>query len=221
MDVHTIVLTNGRGACLARMMESYETYVGTPSGTIVDDSGDSNYREYLERDYPGWRIAPVADEACGYSAAMQKVWSIAAEHEYVFLIEDDFVFQRAVSPGLLAEILDKNPHLFQFVLVRQPWFPHEVAAGSLLASIEGMGFPLNLTGTNGNSYLTHLRGWSTNPTVFRGSDWVRDRPWPEGEGSEYRFGLNLVQDEPGRLFAYWGDGSEYVEHIGQRTGFGH
>jgi hypothetical protein len=202
------------------MMASYNQVAGAVAGTIIDDSGDSEYRQYLFETYPDWQVYAVADAAAGYWPAMKCVWAIASQHEFVFFVEDDFVFTRPVSLHSLQSFLERNPTLAQVVLLRQPWFPNEIEAGGVVNALAKRGeYVISRSDMEGDTWIQHLATWSGNPTLFRGADWVRHHPWPGGEGSEYRFGRELVSQ--GYSFAYWGDGTEYVEHIGQRTGFGH
>jgi len=220
MAPHTIVLTNGRKDCLEQMFASYEKNVaGAAPGTIVDDSGDPGYRQYLSQTYRDWQVYAVADRAAGYSTAMQRVWALASQHLNVFLVEDDFVFTRPVDLSWLQGLLDTEQHLSQVVLLRQPWFPNEIEAGGLIQALQARGEDVT-PNTNGTDvWFEHQATWSSNPTVFRGGAWVRQHPWPSGEGSEYRFGRQLVSED--YYFAYYGDDIEFVEHIGQRSGFGH
>lgn len=225
MRAYPIVLTNGRGDCLLKMMDSFRSkvYGCEVAGTIVDDSGDYEYRRWLRTEFPLWAVRPVRFNAAGYSAAMQTVWDESYTQRHVFLIEDDFVFTRPVFLADLISVLCARPYLAQLVLLRQAWFPNEIQHGGLIPALEAQGRVMNPVKSphTHSQWIEHTATWSSNPTVFRGGNWVLDHPWPSGEGSEYRFGQDLFQAEPSTRVAYWGNGTEYVEHIGQRTGFGH
>jgi len=184
---------------------------------IFDDSGDPEYRAWLQKTYSGTLFRFVGDEARGYNAAMRLIWQVAEGFDHVFMVEDDFLFKKPVNLQEMADGLRHFPEVAQFVLLRQPWFGNEVAVGGLLPALEAMGNPL----WRGSAWIEHRATWSTNPTLFRGGDWVKEHPWPIGEGSEYRFGQELFSSEPRTVCAYWGDGTEYVEHIGERKGFGY
>lgn len=222
MSTLVVYLTNGRKACLLESMETLPGHLTLPADPhllIVDDSGDPEYRKFL-RDRFGevWEISEVGGAAQGYSAAVQHIWRKAEAYDFVFLIEDDFLFERPVNLQDLATSLRHCPEVAQFVLLRQSWFGNEVEAGGLLPALERMGHKLTHVGTN---WIEHRATWSTNPTLFRGGNWVKNHPWPSGEGSEYRFGQSLFLTEPKTVCAYWGDGTEYVRHIGERKGFGY
>jgi len=223
-----VFLTNGRSECLAEAVYSRSMKVAVPGEAdflIVDDSGDPKYREWLSAHFT-YRKWWVGYNAQGYDAAMREIWWLAADYDYVFLIEDDFVFNQEVDLGDMIEILRTHPHMAQLVLLRQAWFGNEVQAGGLIPALQAMGHRFEHFGDAGclhgsPSWLEHRATWSTNPTLFRGREWVLDHPWPVGEGSEYRFGQSLFQTEPETVCAYWGDGSVYVTHQGERKGFGY
>lgn len=215
--VHPIILTNGRAGCLQAMVQSLSHVRDLSRGSIVDDSGDPGYRQILRAVLPGWQIYSHR-EPQGYTDSMQDVWAIAARHDYVFLIEDDFIFERDFRLRQMADVLERTPHLVQVVLLRQAWFPNEIGAGGLIPALEEIGHRF----TGSYSWVEHRACWSTNPTVFRGGQWALEHPWPAVESSEWVFGQTLFSDEPDTFCAYWGDGkTPWVHHIGERTGFGY
>lgn len=223
MSTLVVFLTNGRRECLHNAVLSREYRVMVPGDAdfvVVDDSGDPEYREWLRSRYSGGMYW-VGKNAQGYDAAMREVWWLAEGYDHVFLIEDDFMFNQRVDLGDMIRVLDENQDVAQLVLLRQAWFGNEVQAGGLIPALEAMGHSFTLRGTLDHTYIAHRATWSTNPTLFRGRQWVLDHPWPVGEGSEYRFGQNLFQTEPETVCAYWGDGTEYVTHAGERKGFGY
>ena len=63
MITPTIVLTNGRRDCIAQSIPSIQAHLlNAGPMTIVDDSGDAAYREWLSLLAPFARVVPVADE---------------------------------------------------------------------------------------------------------------------------------------------------------------
>jgi len=201
------------------MASSLVNVVDIRYGLIVDDSGSPDYREWLRQQMPGWTVTAVdQDSPAGYSAAMRYVWSLAAGYDFVFLIEDDFVFEQPVFVSALVEVLIENPHLAQLVLLRQPWFQNEIDHGGLLEAIEARGVEL----LRRPEWVEQRATWSCNPTVFRGGQWILNHPWPSGAGSEYRFGQELFKSEPSTVSAWYGVGkTPWVRHVGGRSGFGH
>ena len=218
------VLTNGRQDCITQMMASFEANVSMDhrfaTYVIFDDSGDPEYRQWLAEAYPEWIVQYVGRDAQGYNAAMQTIWRAAEAYGHVFMVEDDFLFTCEINVADMLDVLD-TMGLEQIVLLRQAWFGNEVAAGGLLPALEAMGHSLQRLTNLAYPIIRHRAGWSTNPNVFRGGSWVRGHPWPRGEGSEYRFGQSLFHTDPSAYVAYWGDGTEYVRHIGERKGFGY
>lgn len=215
---YPIILTNGRKDCFEQMAQSLSLVLDLGQGLIVDDSGNPEYAEWLRSRMPGWGVRTTPGYPDGYAGAMQEVWRYAARYEHVFLIEDDFVFQRPMFTEGLVELLDTHPHIAQFILLRQPWFGNEIASGGLLEAMVDRGEVLDYK----PEWVEQRVTWSSNPTVFRGANWVLAHPWPSGEGSEFRFGQRLFTDEPGTVSAYYGDGkTPWVRHVGERSGFGY
>jgi len=220
-----VFLTNGRRECLEKALASFDEKV-TPAPDVslvkvVDDSGDPTYRAWLREVFGSASLVSVGEHALGYNAAMLKIWELARSYDYVFMIEDDFVFNREVDLADLIDALDDDEDLAQIVLLRQAWFGNEVKAGGLIPALIEMGKNFKIRHTNMGTYLSHRATWSTNPNLFRGGTWVEEHPWPIGDGSEYRFGQELFATEPDTVCAYWGNGEEYVTHIGERKGFGY
>lgn len=221
-DVPTIIMTHNRQpSTLDRCITSLDKYVlGHILFAIVDDSGNADWRAEIADRY-GVPVVPVGPTPRGYAEAMSTVWELGRLKEVIFLVEDDFVFTRSVDVRDLSATLRNDVMIAQLVLLRQPWFGNEVAAGGLLPALEQMGHALRKRKGTYGEWIEHRATWSSNPTVMRGGLWMEQHPWPTGDGSEYRFGQQLFANASAAVCGYWGDGSEYVEHIGQRTGFGY
>lgn len=224
MSTLIVFLTNGRRECLPKAIHSFLGKVHFSADdevVIVDDSGDVEYRAWLTRTFRHWKVSRVGEHSLGYNAAMLHIWNLARCFDHVFMVEDDFVFDREVNLADMIDVLNDEPRVAQLVLTRQPWFGNEIEAGGLISALERMGHIFRDGGNPDYSYLTHRATWSTNPNLFRGGAWVENHPWPIGDGSEYRFGQELFAAEPETVCAYWGLGDEYVTHIGERKGFGY
>ncbi len=60
---------------------------------------------------------------------------------------------------------------------------------------------------------------TTNPCLFP-SRLAHEQPWPEvSQFCEGVYGIQLR--EAGYRFAFWGNGEQWVEHVGVRDGFGY
>jgi hypothetical protein len=60
-------------------------------------------------------------------------------------------------------------------------------------------------------FVTHRDHFTANPSLFHRS--LVRTPWPSGTSSERLFGDELLRD-PRAHFAYWGDGTPWISHIG-------
>ena len=163
----------------------------------------------------------VGEGNVGYTPSMQKLWRYLASRrdpfEYVFLAEDDFVYERDVDLAELVEALEENRHLVQVALLRDACYPAERERGGILGHPVEEFTPGVLKGSR---WLEHRRFFTTNPTVFRRS--LTARPWPTQSHSEAVFGRLLFADSPTARSALWGEGEPWVTHIGEvRAGAGY
>lgn len=133
--------------------------------------------------------------------------------DYIFGTEDDFTYDRPVDLVPMMETLAAHPHLRQLALLRAPVFPLELAAGGI---IEQHPERYEHVSANGHSRVEHRDHFTNNPSLYR-----RSLPSTEGlpvtEGSEVAFARQLNRDPKSR-FAYWGDGTPWVSHIGEVRG---
>lgn len=164
----------------------------------------------------------------GFCRSARDSWREAAassDVDYVFWLEHDFIFRRSIDLRPLAEVLDANRHLAQMQLMRDPVNEREVAAGGLFESRPGQYVPrwrgedATDEGPGAPAWHEHRSYITTNPCLMR-REFMAEHPWPNhADQCEGKFGLELL--EAGFSFGVWGDGSPYVEHIGERNGFGY
>lgn len=218
-----LVITDGRKDCIAKTIPSAMTNLDGPitERWMYDDSGDAEHRAWLAEQFPQFTLIWHEDGRQGFGGAIREAWStLLAESaaEYVFHLEDDFVFNRPVPLEDMMEVLDENTKLAQVALRRQAWNDTERRAGGVVecnpgAYVERLGHDY--------SFLEHDLFWTTNPSLYRRTllDHV---DWPDGEQSEGRFTIALR--DRGYLFGYFGQRSErpWVHHIGtERVGEGY
>jgi hypothetical protein len=220
-----VVFTDGRRAYIERTIASFEEQVTGAIGdrVIHDDSGDDANHAWLRETFPEWRVIWHQHGRRGFGGAINNAWRHLADHassqdDFVFHLEDDFLFNRAVDLDAMARVLAARPYLVQLALRRQPWNDDERAAGGIVEQ-----HPDDyLEQTDGEHvWLEHRRFFTTNPSLYRRG--LCTQGWPTGDHSEGRFGIRLTAD-PDVRFGYWGsrDSGEWVEHIGaERAGCGY
>lgn len=155
----------------------------------------------------------------GFAGAVAEGWRrvLATDARWVLHVEQDFVFNRGVPLAAMTAALDAHPHLVQIALLRQPWNEEEARAGGIVQLHPDDYQPV--VAPQGR-WLEHRRHVTTNPAVW--PRWVIERGWPETEQSEGRFGLELFATDPALRAAYWGEGEEWVRHLGDdRAGWGY
>lgn len=188
---------------------------------IIDDGRE----DYLDRCLASAAVNLPPMDACvmvsdpdhelGFAGAIQAGWDGVLETgcEFVFHLESDFTFNRPVMLDAMRGALIANPHLVQMALLRQPWNEQEKAAGGIVAMHPG-------DYERAGRWLEHRRNFTTNPSLY--PRWVCERGWPQRSESEGHFGIDLIAGDESLRFAYWGDGSEWVTHIGvARAGTGY
>lgn len=207
MTVALVVVTDGRAGYLQRMLASAGRFLDYPFAyrRVVDDSGElAPWHGLVDFD------VVAHDRRRGLAAAVQSAWSdLPAEIDYVFHLEDDFVFTGPVDIDAMATTLKGHPRLAQLVLKRQPWSLAEVAAGGIIEMdpdvyVERDGF------------VEHQRIFSLNPCLIPRD--VVDGGWPAG--NEAAMTERLVAE--GRTFGFWGRRAEgpRVLHIGAERSAG-
>jgi hypothetical protein len=159
------------------------------------------------------------DHRLGFAGAIREGWrqALQTDAEFIWHHELDFTYLQAVPIKAMAKTLQGNPHLTQIALLRQPCNDTERAAGTLADYLRHHLSPA----TNGShQWLEHRRFWTTNPSLY--PRWVAERGWPDHPESEGHFGIDLFKSDPALRSAFWGNGEEWVRHLGDtRTGWGY
>jgi hypothetical protein len=140
------------------------------------------------------------DHSLGFAGAVAEGWRQVSEKacDYVVHIEADFTFPERVPVHRMIRLLERNPHIAQMVLKRQPVNQQEIAAGGI---VEKHPDDFRQTIDRGDVFTTHRRYWSTNPGVY--STAFCDQGWPQVPESEGSFTHRLL-DNPDLAFGMWG-----------------
>jgi len=163
-----MVITDGRWDYLQRTLESAAVALDWPwhQRIIVDDSGGE--KGFCPDGFEFVKNLPRR----GLAGAIQSGWDALDEDiDYVFHLEDDFIFPDVVDVELMIELLEYEPELAQVALLRQPWSPQEQQAGGIY-SIE----PERFKQKYGFVQQSHL--FTFNPCLY-----------PIGVARNYRAGL--------------------------------
>lgn len=196
MSVALLVITDGRGYLDGVLASASEMLPDVFSQRIVIDD---------------------SDHELGFAGAIEAGWA-AVETDYVFHLEDDFLFRAPVPLARMIGLLEREPHLAQVALKRQPWNAEEQAAGGIVEL-----HPEDFTEceADGDTWTEHRRFWTTNPSLYA-ARWCWSG-WPQEQHSEGIFTHRLLED-PALRFAFWGGKFDppLVEHVGAvRAGHGY
>lgn len=206
MTVALVVVGDGRDHYLEACLASLRTHAAYPFAhyRIVNDSGRW---DIPARD--GWETI-IHPHRRGLAAAVQSAWAgLPDEIDYVFHVEEDFVFTEPVDIDGMAHILKEHGRLAQLVLKRQPWSPPEVAAGGIIETA-----PDEYRQRDG--WVEHTRIFSLNPCLIPRE--IFELGWPAGNEAEMT--SNLVA--AGWSFGFWGDRDDPPRciHIGAQRSDG-
>lgn len=216
MNVALCVITDGRDH-IWEMMESLTENIDYQFSVklLVDDSMDESFRDRFVSEYGDFQVDSALESKRGFGGAIRTMWADVAgdpDIDYIFHMEDDFVFRHSIDIKGMVAILQRNPHVAQVSLRRGAVNAHEESYWYL----PGL---LNVVTDGEYTWREHRDYFTTNPSVYRNS--LTSLGWPEDPESEGKFGIKLFSD-PDRVVACWGgEGVVSVDHIGIRRGEGY
>jgi glycosyltransferase involved in cell wall biosynthesis len=212
--VSLVVITDGRQACIAETIPSmrknlnYNFY----EKIIINDSADARYHQYLVSKFPDFNVVSHETRR-GLAGAVQSAWaSISPETDFIFHLEDDFIFNLEVSVEDMIMLLENNSHLAQMALVRASVNPPEEEVG-------GFVFQHLNDYHQKNGFFEHTRLFTLNPCIYPIS--TVNVGWPD-HGGESEFTSKIYSLNNDCRFGFYGDiyDKPYVTHIGGRRSDG-
>lgn len=222
-NITILIFTDGRQEYFAMTFQSLKKNVTAShiiSTIIIDDSNDPSYASWLDTNY-SHEVDHIKhnEKRLGFGGTIRDTWhkldKLAPRYDYVFHLEDDFVFNRSVNLDDLILILEKNPDMAQVCLLRQPWSHDEKIAGGVWQQFPDRFTEKFIDGPNEKIYyLSHKEWFSTNPCVY--PKWVVALEWPEGYDSEERFWNEKLLLKGAVTCSYFGSKKDIqvVNHIG-------
>lgn len=220
-----VVVTDGRWDCIKKSIPSALANLEGPitRRIIHDDSGRTEYRNRLERAFPTFELIHPGQTRQGFGGAIRQTWNWMnqfATEDFVFWLEDDFLFNQPIKLENMMTVLNEHPYLAQLVLKRQSWSSAEWSAGGV---VEQRHWEYEQKqDAHENIWSEHNLYWSTNPSLFRRS--MCSEIWPAGIESEGHFTALQKTLYPDIKFAFWGKKFDppIMHHIGdQRVGTGY
>lgn len=212
--VSLIVITDGRQDCINKTIPSMRSNLvyDFHEKIIINDSGDLRYCNYLKSNFPDFNVV-CHEQRRGLAGAVQSAWdSVSDDVDFVFHLEDDFLFNTPINIDDMIELLDSNNHLVQMALVRAPVNPPEEEVGGFVFQ--------NLDSYHQkNGFFEHGRLFTLNPCLYPKS--TIKIGWPE-HGGESEFTQKVHEVNPNFLFGFFGDiyDKPKVTHIGGRRSEG-
>lgn len=206
-----MVITDGRWNYLRDALASAKAHLPRFDGVVlVDDSAPE--RIQAECLTAARELGPLTyvrnGERQGLAGAIRAGWETISDTDFVFHLEDDFVFTGPVPVDDMVAKLEKYPQLAQVALLRQPWSPEEHRAGGIYG-MDPEGY------TERDGLVWHDKLFTFNPSVY------------PSIVTEYGAGLEAeVTDtlrDKGYRFAFYGtrDDGPRCWHIGVRRSAGY
>jgi len=212
--VSLVVITDGRQDCISQTIQCLNQVINYPffEKIIINDSGDSRYHYFLSNHFNDFNIISHETRR-GLAGAVQSAWaSVSHDTEYIFHLEDDFLFNQYVDIDKMINLLNTKETLTQMALVRGAVNPPEQEVGGFVFQ--------NLHDYHQrDGWFDHKRLFTLNPSVYKKE--LTTIGWPDHGGeSEFTNKLHSLNEE--YCFGFYGDiyDKPWVTHIGGRRSDG-
>src|SRR5579863_1515295 len=117
-SIALMVATDGRAAYITQAIETAQQYLKGEFSRfiIINDAGDPGYSAFLDATFPTFEIVHHP-ERYGMSRATRSFFeeAHATGCDYIFRLEEDFVFHKTVNVKKMARLLHCEQHLSQLV----------------------------------------------------------------------------------------------------------
>lgn len=202
-EVALMVITDGRWDYLQQTIDSFADQCDFPfAQRLVTIDLDGEYGP------PVLGFGAHTHARSGLAGNIQHGWdALDDDIEYVFHLEDDFIFPGPLPIREMLDALRSFPQLAQVALKRQPWSPQEQLAGNMLNLKPG---------------LEEIDGLCVHDSLFTFNPCLYPREITRyGAGLEQELTDKLVAD--GWRFGYYGakDDPPRCIHIGHRRSDGY
>lgn len=206
MNVALLYVTSGRTKYLERCVESLQACVPYDWCNVVlsDDSATPADLDAAVR-ITGADVVNSHARKVGGAGNIDSAWRCInhlGEVDYVFHVEEDWLFLQPVDIDEMIGVLEDDPWLANLVLRRQPWGGE--GPGGYIGD-DPAGF------TDQGGWLRHTKGFWLNPCLYPIR--VTFGGWPKG-GHEHHFSARVLSE--GYHFGVLGghDDAPRVWHIG-------
>lgn len=212
--VSLVVITDGRQDCIQRTIQRFEEVVPYAflEKIIVNDSGDIRYHSFLINAFPTFKIVSH-EQRRGLAGAVQSAWSsVQQDCEFIFHLEDDFLFDKSIDINNIIKVLKENKYLAQMAMVRASVNPLEEQVG-------GFVFQNLQDYKQQDGWFEHKRLFTLNPCIYPIE--TTKIGWPDHGGeSEFTSKLHSINKE--YQFGFIGNiyDPPLVTHIGRKRSKG-
>lgn len=209
MDVALCVLSDGRFDYLMETLDSLKESNDLPfKQKVILVDGNSDALSFLRKFLPGWQIWANSNR-CGLAYSVKALWkTVEKDMKYIFHLEEDFTFNEYVDIYRMIEVLEKNPHLAQMLLKRQPWGSEEPKYGGYV-EMNPDSYEEKTDGVN--VWCEHRNFFSLNPCVIPKR--IIDLGWHDDNERGF---ASMIFEDPNIKCGLWGSKFDppKVNHIG-------
>ena len=212
--VSLVVITDGRQSCIEQTIDRFNEVIDYDffEKLIINDSADPRYHNFLVKRFSEFTVISH-EQRRGLAGAVQSAWaSVNSESDYVFHLEDDFLFNQSINIQDLITLLESNTYLVQMALVRAPVNPPEEEVG-------GFVFQHISDYLQKDKFFEHGRLFTLNPCIYPMS--TVEIGWPD-HGGESEFTSKVHSINNNYRFGFYGDiyDKPLVTHIGGKRSEG-
>jgi hypothetical protein len=180
---------------------------------LINDSGDSDYSEYLWDEYPQFTQIHHPTRR-GLAGALRSAWTMAlrTDAQYIMHWESDFVALDKIPIRKMVRVLQENPRVAQVSLKRQAVNEVEAAVGGYMQCAPEQY-------TEHGDYVSHRTIFTFNPSIIPRAVAELCLADP-GDGLERGFTDTLL--DRGYSFGIYGtiNDAPRVNHIGEHRSQG-
>jgi hypothetical protein len=197
----------------------------TVVAAFISDRGDKylpgcveSFCTYMPR-VEATTVIDDSEHHMGMAGAVKAAWKWALDEnaDYLFHVEEDFLFRDRIPLYYMVTILRNFPHLAQLVLKRQPWSAEEKQAGGRMQMNPEL---YKQRGYAKMSWVEHRWLFSLNPCLIPRR--TLELEWEPGDGGAERSITDACLNA-GLRFAYYGhrDDPPRCEHVGYQRSAGY
>jgi len=177
------VIGNGRSELLDGTIQTLLSNVNCDfyKKIMINDTGNQDYHNYLTENYGDIFEIISHSSNQGLSGSIMSLWDRSSDYgfDYIFHVEEDFLFNFQIDIFELVSVLNADPNLAQIALKRQPVNDFESSIGGFM-NADPSSYQKHCLGNL--KWLSHRNFFTLNPSLY--PRWVVEVGWQNGWGEK-------------------------------------